>query len=47
MRAKRSDDNGKDGVRKETFRHGKVSAVGRLVDGKKQGLWKYYFRNGA
>ena len=46
MRANRCDDSSKDGARKETFRDGKVSALGRLVNGKKQGVWKYYFRNG-
>ncbi len=46
MKANQSDDKVRNGVRKETFRDGKVSAVGRYADGKKTGVWKYYDASG-
>lgn len=47
MKRTKADDHGReDGPRKETFRDGTLSAVGRYSSGKKTGKWKYYYRNG-
>jgi antitoxin component YwqK of YwqJK toxin-antitoxin module len=46
MRARKTSAEGKNGLAKETFSDGKISAGGPYVNGKKTGVWKYYFRNG-
>jgi antitoxin component YwqK of YwqJK toxin-antitoxin module len=47
MKKRDADGEGRDGLHKETFRDGKVSAVGKYASGKKTGVWKFYFRNGS
>ena len=43
MKRTRADKDGRsDGLRKEAFRDGTLSAVGRYSKGKKSGSWKYY-----
>ena len=46
MKARKSDNKGKNCLVNETYSDGKISAVGKYADGKKTGVWKYYFRNG-
>ncbi len=36
----------KTGLRKEYFRDGKLSSVGKYIQSKKTGVWKFYLRNG-
>jgi antitoxin component YwqK of YwqJK toxin-antitoxin module len=47
MKRMRADKDGRsDGLRKEAFRDGTLSAIGRYSKGKKSGSWKYYDKHG-
>jgi antitoxin component YwqK of YwqJK toxin-antitoxin module len=44
---KRSASNVKDGIVKEYYKDGSLSATGKNKNGKKTGVWKYYLKNGV